>query len=181
MLKNSEASYGLVSRTIHWLMALLVVVVFAIGLYRSGLEKGDPSLEIAVTFHQSLGVVVLLGLILRLAWLGITRPPALPRVFSPLQKGMAIATRLALYLLMFLVPFSGYVMSNLGGNAVELFGLGLPTLFGENRDAEKVMKEVHEFGAWVLIILAFLHMLGALKHRFFDLDPEADVLRRMWR
>lgn len=181
MLKNSEDNYGLVSRAIHWLMALLIVVLFAVGLYMTGLEDDNASKGAIYDLHKSFGVVVLLGLIFRLVWLMITRPPALPRVFGAMEKALTLAVRHSLYLLMFIVPFSGYAMSNFGGHSVELFGLAMPTLFAESEAAGEFMEEVHEIGAWILIILAVVHMLGALKHRYFDLDPEADVLRRMWR
>ncbi len=180
-LTNSADNYGLVSRALHWLMALLIIGLFAVGLYMTGLEDEDPSRGTIYGLHKSFGVVVMLGLVLRLAWLAASRPPALPRVFSPLEKGLTILVRWAFYLLMAVVPFSGYAMSNLAGHSVALFGVSLPTLFAENHGLAEIAGEVHEIGSWVLIILAVIHALAAIKHRVFDLDPEADVLRRMAR
>ena len=81
---------------------------------------------------------------------------------------------------MLATPIAGYLMTNTGGKPVSYFGLfDLPVLMGENHDLHETLEGVHEFLAFTILALVGLHALGALKHRFIDKDPEADVLKRM--
>jgi len=85
-----------------------------------------------------------------------------------------------LYLLMLATPIAGYLMSNTGGKPISYFGLfELPVLMGENHDLHEALEEVHEILAFTILALVILHVAGALKHRFMDKDPNADVLKRM--
>ena len=88
---------------------------------------------------------------------------------------------LAMYLLMLLIPLAGILIVNTKGNAVGFYGLlQLPMLTGENQELHELMEEVHELLAFSLLFLVILHVAGALKHRFFDMGNELDVMKRMF-
>lgn len=180
MLKNTMERYGLVSRGLHWLMALLIIGLFVVGLLMGELEKGSDLRSQVYGLHKASGILVLELLVLRLLWLAYTRPPQLPAMFSSMEKLLSSGVKWLLYGLMLAIPLSGWLMSNSGGHAVSFYGLfNLPMLAGENHALHEAAEEVHEITAWVAILLTTVHVLGALKHRFFNLDPQADVLKRM--
>ena len=79
---------------------------------------------------------------------------------------------------MIIVPLSGYLMSNSFGYPVNFFSIPLPVIAKTNFDLGKIFAEVHESAAFALLGLIAIHVLAAIKHRFFD-RPENNVLNRM--
>jgi cytochrome b561 len=180
MLTNSADRYGLVSRLLHWLMALLILAMIGIGAYMADLDKEDPLRTQLYTLHKEIGVTILVLAVLRILWILMSRPPVLPAALQRWEVILAKSTVGLLYLLMLATPMAGYLMTNTAGQPISYFGLfDLPALLGENHDLHETLEEVHEFLAFTILALVGLHALGALKHRFVDKDPGADVLRRM--
>ena len=180
MLTNSADRYGLVSRLLHWLMALLILAMIGIGAYMADLDKEDPLRTQLYTLHKEIGVTILVLAVLRILWILVSRPPVLPAALQRWEVILAKSTVGLLYLLMLATPMAGYLMTNTAGQPISYFGLfDLPALLGENHDLHETLEEVHEFLAFTILALVGLHALGALKHRFVDKDPGADVLRRM--
>jgi cytochrome b561 len=180
MLTNSADRYGLVSRLLHWLMALLILAMIGIGAYMTDLDKEDPLRAQLYTMHKEIGVTILVLAVLRILWILASRPPVLPAALQRWEIILAKSTTGLLYLLMLATPIVGFLMTNASGKPVSYFGLfDLPLLIGENHDLHEILEEVHGFLAFTILALVALHALGAIKHRFIDKDPEADVLKRM--
>jgi cytochrome b561 len=180
MLTNSADRYGLVSRLLHWLMALLILAMIGIGAYMTDLDKEDPLRAQLYTMHKEIGVTILVLAVLRILWILASRPPVLPAALQRWEIILAKSTTGLLYLLMLATPIVGFLMTNASGKPVSYFGLfDLPLLIGENHDLHEILEEVHGFLAFTMLALVGLHALGAIKHRFIDKDPEADVLKRM--
>ncbi len=184
MLKNSAIEYGVVSKTLHWLMAAIILVLIFVGIYMAGLPK-EAAAEKQYAFqfynlHKSFGVVAFGLILLRLVWVAISPVPKLPSAFAPKERAVVKALQGLLYLLMLVMPISGMVMSNASGRPVNFFGLGeLPALIAENEALAGIAHEVHEIMGWTLLVLIVLHMAGPLKHRLKDKGGETDVLKRM--
>jgi cytochrome b561 len=180
MLTNSIDHYGLVSRFFHWVMALLILVMIGIGAYMTDLAKEDPLRAQLYSMHKAVGVTLLGLAVIRILWILVSRPPLMPAALQRWEVVLAKSTVGLLYVLMLATPIAGYLMSNTGGKPISYFGLfDLPALMGENHDLHEVLEEVHEFLAFTILALFCLHVAGALKHRFIDKDPNADVLKRM--
>jgi len=161
-------------------MALLIFGMIAVGAYMSDLAKDDPLRAQLYPMHKALGVTLLGLALIRIVWILVSRPPAMPAALQRWEVVLAKSTVGLLYLLMLATPIAGYLMSDTGGKPTSYFGLfDLPSLLGENHDLHETLEDVHSVLAFTLLGLAGLHILGALKHRFIDKDPEADVLRRM--
>lgn len=174
-----EQSYGKFAKFLHWVMALMVIVLIAVGTYMAGLDKADPSKMQLMGMHKSFGVIFMQFAILRVIWSRLNNSPKLPDVLASWEKLLSKTITGSLYLLMLAIPFSGYVMTNLFGYPVSLFGLiDLPVLFGKNTEMALLAKQVHFLLVYTLMAALFAHITGALKHRFLD-KPEADVLPRM--
>jgi polyisoprenoid-binding protein YceI len=93
------------------------------------------------------------------------------------QRMAAEATHVLLYLLMFAVPLSGWLMSSAKGFQTVWFGvLPLPDLLDKNKELGDLLKEVHEALNFGMAGLVLAHAGAALKHHFIDRD---DVLARM--
>jgi cytochrome b561 len=171
--------YGAFAKFLHWGMALMVIVLIAVGTYMSGLDKADPSKMELMGMHKSFGVIFMQFAILRVIWSRLNNSPKLPSVLASWEKLLSKVITGSLYILMLAIPFSGYAMTNLFGYPVSLFGLvDLPVLFGKNTEMAMLAKQAHGLLVYTLIAALFAHIAGALKHRFLD-KPEADVLPRM--
>ncbi len=169
--------YAFIHRLLHWLIAIGIIGLLAVGLYMTGLEKDDPQRFDLYSLHKSFGVTVLGLAVLRLLSLGLTYIPPMPEGLKLIEKILAHTVHGLLYIAMFAMPLSGIFMSNAAGYSVKLFSIELPRVVEKNSTIGSIAHEIHEYGAWVLIALISLHVLGALKHKF--IDKENDVLPRM--
>ena len=159
----------------HWIIALLIIVAWPLGAYMHDLPLSPDKLKL-YSYHKWIGITVLLLFVPRILWRITHRPPAaLP--MPAWQHKIAEGTHHLLYLLMFLVPLSGWLMSSAKGFQTVYFGvLPLPDLLAKNPELGDLLKEVHEVLNWALFILVGLHIAGALKHHVIDRDS---TLRRM--
>jgi len=181
VLTNSENRYGLVSRAIHGIMLLLIFGMLGVGMYMTDLDKTDEMRKVLFGLHMSTGVLVLLLAVIRIIWLKISQPPKLPAALDSWEKTLTTVVKSLMYLLMLLIPIAGILIVNTKGNAVGFYGLfELPMLTGENKELHELMEEVHEVLAFSLLFLVVLHIAGALKHRYFDMGHDLDVIKRMF-
>lgn len=183
MIPDNEAipaaadRYALPQRGLHWITALTVIGLFAMGLWMRDLGYYDPWYHKAPFWHKSIGLLlaslVLIRLILRLT---MGHPLPLPS-HRPWEKLLARITHFALYLLLFSAFTSGYLISTADNRPAPFFGLfEIPPLFTAFEHQEDVAGEIHEIVVWSLVILAGLHALAAIKHHVIDRD---NTLRRM--
>ncbi|MBU6141418.1 MAG: cytochrome b [Proteobacteria bacterium] len=171
--------YSLPSRILHWLMAVIILFLVGLGIYMADfLSKEAPNRMDVYNLHKSLGVLVLALVLVRIAVRLIYKAPAMPKTMARREVILAHLAHTALYLFMILVPLSGYLMSNLFGYPVSFFGFELPKIVETNFERGEFFHEAHEILPYVMLGLIAIHVLAALKHRFFD-KPENDVLKRM--
>ena len=152
---------------LHWLMALGLAANFALGLTMSDLPLSPQKLQF-YSWHKWAGIT-LLGLVtLRLIWRGFANPPAL--LSAPLwQLRAARLSHILMYVLMFAIPLSGWLMSSAGGFTVSYLGVfPLPNLVSKNKALFDLLKETHEILNFTLLGLVIVHILAALKHQFMD-------------
>jgi cytochrome b561 len=175
----NDQGYGTFTKVLHWGMALMVMILIAVGTYMADLDKADPNKMELMGMHKSFGAIFLMLAIIRVIWNRISHTPELPAVLTPWEKNLSKTVTATMYLLMMAIPFSGYAMTNLFGYPVSLFGLiDLPALFDKNIEIAKLAKQAHPLLVYALLVAMFVHIVGALKHRFID-ARDADVLPRM--
>lgn len=176
MLRNSQATYGLVAYVLHWLMAILLFSVFALGIWMVDLSYYDAWYVRGPNLHRSLGVLFFALLVLRMIWRLSNPQPAFEKSLAAWERFAAKAMQYVLYLLMFLIPISGYLITTAKGRPVSVFGLfELPATLQLETKVD-LLGQWHEVMAWLIIVLVALHALAALKHHFFDKD---DSLKKM--
>lgn len=172
------AVYHPAFRTLHWLMTLLVFVALGLGVWASQLPKtGDLRGEVLFV-HKSFGVAVLALLVVRVCARIVLGLPAYAAPLGWITEKAAGGAHLALYALMLVLPFSGWVMSNAAGHPVSFFGLyTLPSLVSPDKAMAGQAAEAHELFAWALGIVIALHLLAVVWHVLVKRDA---VLTRMW-
>jgi cytochrome b561 len=173
---QSNNRYSGVAISLHWLMALLILCNFCLGLYMSDLGMTPTRMRL-FNYHKWTGATILAIAALRLLWRLTHRPPAdLPA--PKWQINAAHITHWALYALFFAVPLVGWAYSSASGYPVVVYGLiPLPDFVPKDKALAEVLKDCHEALAWVLMSLVVLHVAAAMKHTFVDRDG---LLRRMW-
>ena len=177
---NTPQRYGTVAAALHWGMAVLLIVLIALGLYMDSLpEVGFDTEKItAILVHKALGMVVLAFAALRLGW---RVGNALPRLVEGMPAWQQVAARfvhLLLYALMFALPLTGWVMSSAGGYPVTFFGwFEFPDITGPNEWLFHASIAVHHWLAYGLIALLLLHAVAALHHHFVLRD---ETMRSMF-
>ncbi|MGH8135121.1 MAG: cytochrome b [Steroidobacteraceae bacterium] len=177
--RNTVTQYGNVAQTLHWVVVALVVTQFTLAYVAKNLPLGPDKVGILAR-HKSVGITILAIAVLRLAWRFFDRPPPPP----PMPGWQAIAARVShasLYGLLFAMPLIGWMMSSASNYPVSWFGVvQLPDLVSPDADLKQSLRETHVLLSKVLIAIASLHVLAALKHQFLDHDG---LLFRMlpWR
>jgi cytochrome b561 len=170
LFKNSSKSYGLVSILLHWLMALLIFFMFGLGLYMVELTYYDAWYKGSLDLHKSLGITLLVLWFIRLTWKSINIQPN-PLPGAKWEQFIAHCMHWLLYLVMFLLMLTGYLISTAKGEPIAVFDLfSFPALPIAMAEQEDIAGEVHTILAWLLITMASLHLLGALKHQLINKD-----------
>ena len=171
-----SARYTHTAITLHWLIALLVFAAFPLGLYMHDLPLSPYKLRL-YSYHKWLGVCVMLFVVIRLLWRVTHRPPALPDSMRGWEKLVAESMHYLLYILLFAIPLSGWLMSSAKGFQTVLFGMiPLPDLLNKDKFLGEFLQQVHESFNWILLIMVCAHVTASLKHHFIERD---DVLQRM--
>ncbi|RMH20101.1 MAG: cytochrome b [Gammaproteobacteria bacterium] len=172
MLTNSMNRYGCISIGLHWIMALMIFILFGLGVYMVDLDYYDPWYHRGPHWHESIGVCLMVLLIFRFLW-RLTNP--LPQLNGQAwEKRLAIWVHRSHYFLMFLIVITGYLIPTAEGQGIKVFDwFTLPSLnplFGIEKYNNDMVGNIHWAGAWSLIILVALHAAAALKHHFVDHD-----------
>lgn len=164
------------AKWLHWLIALAVFGMLGVGLYMTGMRISPQKIQLYMT-HKSVGLTVLALMIVRVAYRLKNPAPALPVDIPRWQKAASNVSHSLLYLLLFAMPISGWLMNGASGFPMKYFGLvRVPDLVARNQENLALFKAMHFYIAWTLIALITVHVLAALKHHFIDRDS---VLRRM--
>jgi cytochrome b561 len=176
--KNSRLQYGMVSVLLHWLAAIAVFALFLLGLWMTGLDYYHPWYQKGPNLHRSIGVLLFLTMVVRVLWrwrVGVPEPLV---SHSRAERVVAHLVHLLLYLMLFGVLISGYLISTADGRPLEVFGwFQVPALLSGIEGQEDFAGKAHLFLAYSTMALVALHLSGALKHHFIDGDQ---TLTRMF-
>ena len=161
---------------LHWLLALMIVASFSVGLYMADLPVSPSRLKL-YNYHKWAGVTILALSALRLLWRLTHRPPA-DAPMPAWQARAARATHGLLYALFFIVPLVGWAYSSAAGYPVVWFGvLPLPDFVPVDKALAEAIKPWHERSAMLMAGPVLLHVAGALKHQLIDRDGLIDRMR----
>ena len=195
---NNNTKYTNVAIVLHWLIGIAILFMFVLGWFMTELPKETPkttSFDIfnlgLITWgveeeqsqrsfyfnlHKSVGLSLFMLIVLRMYWRFTHRPPAFLNSMKLWEKRLAKATHHSLYLLMFLIPLSGIIMSAGSKYGIKWFGIKVIPGF-DDKAIRELFYEFHEIFGLLLLLILILHILGAVKHSIVDKDG---TLRRMW-
>ena len=182
-LQNTAKSYGTVTKTFHWLIALFIFGAIGTGVTAHNLATGDPdSLALKIqlySVHKTLGLAIFFTALARIAWAIIQPKPGPIGGHKGAQSILAELVHWALYASLVLVPLTGWMTHAATEGFAPIkwpFGQDLPFVPNDPVVAER-LANLHQFFERVMVASMLLHIAGALKHHFVDKDA---TLRRMW-
>lgn len=175
-IRDTKGGYGVVTRFLHWGMALAIVAMFVLGLWMRTLDYYSPYYTLAPDIHRGVGIILLILLAARFAWRLVNPKPD----DSELTRFEAISSHIVhwgFYPLLFALMISGYLISTADGRAIDVFGLfSVPSVYARE-GLEDQAGYVHWLLAYVTMAIAAVHAIGAFKHHFVD---HSHILTRMW-
>lgn len=169
------STYQPIAKIIHWVSALNIFSLFALGYWMVDLSYYSEWYKTAPHWHKSIGITLFVLTLIRLLYKIVTQSP--PIEGASWEKIGAKIVHISLYLLLFCVFISGYMISTADGRGIEIFNwFTLPSLGSIIENQEVLAGEVHFYATYCLIILSLLHALAALKHHFINKD---NTLKKM--
>ena len=174
--RNTSDSFGLVTRILHWLMALAILIMLALGTRLQSLQPGLANLWL-YGLHKSTGLSLLMLVLIRLVWHRISPPPAPIGDPSALSQRLARAGHILIYLLLIAIPLSGWVASSASGIDTMFFDTWVvPPIAPVSEAWENAGWAVHGALTKLLMAVLLIHVGAALKRQM-----EGDgTLSRMW-
>lgn len=194
---NSTTRYTRTAVILHWVIAIGIFGMFALGWFMTELPKEAPKQMAYDLFdlglytwrlaeeasprtfyfnlHKSIGVSLLALIAIRILWRVTHRPPAMLSSYQAWERKLATGTHHLLYLFMIALPVSGVIMATYSKYGIKWFGI--PFIKGlDNNDMREVFEQIHEIFGLIILVMIILHIMGALKHKFIDKD---ETLKRM--
>jgi cytochrome b561 len=169
-------AYTSTAKWFHWLIVLLVGLELLIGVVTPNIRRNTTP-DTLVNLHFSFGLLIIAVMILRVLWRLTHKTPPLPRGTPWWQSATAHAMHVALYVLLFLIPFAGWLWANgVGWQVVAFWILPMPTLVSKGWAYTWLASDAHVYLAVLICFLIALHILASLWHWYAKKD---DVLERM--
>ena len=177
-MSNAAAvpAYTITARILHWVTASLVLITLPLGLVIAN-DWGGPLQDPLYNLHRSIGVLILLIVLVRAVYRWTHPPAPLPDDVPPLQQLAATATHWALYTLLIVQPFLGWIGTSAYRAPIIVFGLfELPPIWPEDRAFSDRVLFVHSLTGLAIAVLLAAHIGAALHHHFVRRDR---ILLRM--
>jgi len=169
-------AYTITARVLHWVTASLVLFTLPLGLVIAN-DWGGPLQDPLYNLHRSIGVLILLIVLVRVVYRWTHPPEPLPDDIPPLQQLAAKATHWALYALLIVQPFLGWIGTSAYRAPIIVFGLfELPPIWPEDRAFSDRVLFVHSLVGLTIAVLFAAHIGAALHHHFVRRDR---ILMRM--
>jgi len=155
-------TFTITSRIVHWLMAVLIVVMLFIGI---AMVSSLANYHRLVGIHEPIGILILLLVAIRLVNRLLNPPPPLPDEMPMALKVVAHASHWLLYALMFALPLVGWGMLSAASYPIVLFGpLHLPAILPHSDMLYSSLRSLHTVLAFALFAAFLAHIGAALMH-----------------
>jgi len=174
--RNSMDRYGLIAISFHWLMAIIIIGLIALGVYMVPLSVSSLKLKL-YRWHKEFGLIILYLIFFRLAWRLADRTPSLLGQLPWWQKIAAKTVHATLYFFMFIVPMTGWLLTSATGFPVSFFGWFLmPDLVQPNEVVRVWMVFSHKWLSYIMAGLICVHIAATIQHYVVHKD---NILRKM--
>lgn len=169
-LTNTPERYGKLSISMHWLMFLLLVAVYACIELHEFFPKGSAMRIGLKNWHFTLGLTVFALLLLRLALRVFQATPAIVPQPAAWQSILAKLVHVLLYVFMLAMPLLGWLILSGEGKAIPFYGMELPALIAKNKELAENFEDFHKAIGELGYYLVGVHTLAALFHHYFLRD-----------
>lgn len=168
---NARSGYDIFSISLHWLIAVFIIALFASGLWMVDLGYYDDWYYQAPWWHKGIGIVTAILIIVRWCWSLVRRTPPTIKSIPHWQHLVAKFIHQSMNLVAVVIAISGYVMVTAKGDGLSVFDwFTIPAIITNKPDWVDPAGAVHLWAAYLLIAMASVHALAALKHHFIDKD-----------
>ncbi|QRX81355.1 cytochrome b [Glaciimonas sp. PAMC28666] len=169
--KPTPIRYTTTAISMHWLVALLIFAAFGIGWYMTGIPGLTPQKLKLFSWHKWLGVTIFALAVIRVTWRLLHPAPPLPPGIPRWQQQAAHLVHQLLYVLIIVIPLTGYFYSAASGIAVVYLGLfKMPMLIEKNDQLKSILGPMHVWLNYLMAAIVVAHVLAALKHQLIDRD-----------
>lgn len=154
----------------HWVTVVLVLYQTYLG-FRFGWSEPGPARDDVFLWHKTVGVVILLLVLARLAYRLKSRPPPFPPELPDWERVTAVWNHWLFYILLIAMPIVGFVAVSGYANGPTtplLGGIEVPVIPGVSKETGDLAGELHKYSAFLLVGLMLIHVGAALKHQFVD-------------
>jgi len=167
----AKTRYSFVQRLLHWLIALLIFGLLAMGFTFWGLGYdgvvglfGDEMTNSFYMAHKSFGILLFFLVVLRLLLFRFSPAPEYQTPLTGPERMISGTTHLLMYLLMIGIPVGGWVATAISGYPIQFFGWSQPGLDPANKELGEQLFLMHGIGGLVLLAVLLLHIAAGLKH-----------------
>lgn len=175
---QSPIRYPALTRSLHWLVAIMVIATMPIGMAMQQEGLARPTQDLLYILHKNGGVILLLLVLLRLVWRARHPAPPMPASLPGWQVAVAKLTHWLLYGLLLVMAISGYIRVAAGGFPIEMLdALGIPKLVPRSDSLAETAKAIHGTARFGLALLILMHIGAALQHLLIKRDG---VFGRIW-
>lgn len=181
MNTQSINKYSRTLRCLHWLTAVTIISLLVVGFYMADIDPDAADKYALYPLHKAFGMIALLLVMLRLPVRLKDPVPSPIKSFKKWEHQLSHSVHIGLYVAMFSMTWSGYLMSSTYAyvEGVDIFGIfTVPDITPKSEYWNAIAHQVHTFTAWSFVVLLSLHLAGVVKHRIVD-GKENDVLKRM--
>lgn len=174
-LFDSPDRYGLVTRVLHWGMAVLFLAQFISAAARWGLPRENAVREVLWSYHANLGMTLFLLVLVRGLW-GLTNLQKRPPHYG-LVGHAAVAGHVALYALMVIVPAVRILAAAGSDRGLSYLGVRIFPAREPEVAWMQIPAEWHGEMGWILALLVLGHIaMATIWHHLIQRD---DTLSRM--
>lgn len=176
-IRNTQDEFGLVSKLLHWLIALVMISLIIIGWYTSGLDDETILYWRMLDLHITFGLGILVLFLIKVSWMLISPNPDYVASLASWERVTARIVHKLFLLAIVLIPLAGFMYIASDGEPINIYDMvEIPDIGQFSKGVRSSLYDVHMYAAYTCAVLIVLHIMAALKHHFIDMD---DTLRRM--
>jgi cytochrome b561 len=176
MILNSRDEWGAFAKTLHWLMAVLILSMFVLGWVAVIYPLSPTKLELFI-WHKSIGLTLLALVVVRLLWRIVNITPEPPAGESVVEQRLARTGHAVLYALMVLMPVSGYIINSTANFSFRYFGgARVPNLIPADKAWQDAAEAVHLTTFSIFFLVVIIHIVAAIRHHTIKKN---NILSRM--
>lgn len=177
LVRNTKNHFGWLSIFLHWILAPLLIGMYILGDYMVDLDYYHPWYHDSLQWHKAIGVLLISSMVLRFLWNLLQTKPLPLQPAHQRKNCLAKLGHWTLYVLIFALGISGYLISTAKGQGIDVLGLfDVPALLTDNAERGELAGKIHAFLATAFIGLVIFHAFAALLHHFYYKD---NTLNRM--